>query len=233
MRLLHNKPLTAPRQLNRHISLGVEEAILKALELTTTNRFQSIEELEKHLLPTTPLEVTPPAVARPFNMSFDGPTAKNEPSGWFNSLGLVGNVSTAYKIRVLPRPDDGKGRCVLFHHPKANRVEFGSLMQRCPAHYLAGQIIRFEGEVRTKDVEQWAGLWLRADGDKIPSLFFDNMHNRPIRGSTSWTKYMIDAQLPQDTRWLNYGILLVGRGMMWADNFRLMVWSQEGRWIDV
>ena len=105
-------------------------------------------------------------------------------------------------------------------------------MQRCPARYLAGATIRFEGEVRTKDVEQWAGLWLRADGEKEFNLFFDNMSNRPIRGSTPWAKYAIDAQLPQATMWLNYGIVLAGRGMMWADNFRLLVWS-EGKWMDV
>jgi len=75
-------------------------------------------------------------------------------------------------------------------------------------------------------------LWLRADGDKEFNLFFDNMSNRPIRGTTPWTKYVIDAHLPEKTRWLNYGIVLEGRGAMWADNFRLMVWDR-GRWVDI
>jgi len=44
-------------------------------------------------------------------------------------------------------------------------------MQRCPAYSLAGKMIRLEGEVKTKNIEQWAGLWLRADGGDGLSLF--------------------------------------------------------------
>lgn len=152
--------------------------------------------------------------------------------GWFNSWGFVDRVSTAYEISVVPRPDSGSGACVLFQNPKAAPDEFGSLMQRCPAYSLAGKMIRLEGEVKTKNVEQWAGLWLRADGGDGLSLFFDNMSDRPIRGSTSWKRCAINALLPQETKWLNYGIVLVGRGMMWADNFRVMVWSEKGNWVD-
>ena len=177
-------------------------------------------------------EVKPPAVIRPINLSFDGPTIGGQPTGWFNSLGYVDGVSIAYEISIVPRSEGGSGACVLFQNLKATPDEFGSLMQRCPAKYLAGKAIRFEGEVKTKNVQQWAGLWLRADGDIVPNLFFDNMHRRPIRGTTSWTRYMIDAQLPKNTAWLNYGIVLVGRGMMWADNFRLLVWDKS-EWKEV
>jgi len=107
-------------------------------------------------------------------------------------------------------------------------------MQRFPALYLAGKTIRLEGEVKTKNVEQLAGLWLRADDADGNMVFFDNMQKRPIRGTTSWTKYTIDTTLPSKTVWLNYGILLVGRGMIWADNFRLMVWNiDKGEWTDL
>jgi len=175
------------------------------------------------------IRVTPPAVDRPYNMSFDMPTVGNQPPGWFNSDGFVGNVSTAYEIRVIPRPDSGSGACVLFQNPRrAKKTEFGSLMQRFLALDLANKMIWLQGEVKTKTVAQWAGLWLRADDAYGNMVFFENMQKRPIRGTTSWTKYMIEATLlPSETVWLNYGILLVGRGMMWADNFRLMVWSLD------
>jgi len=184
---------------------------------------------ERHLVPV----VTPPAVTRPYNLGFDLPTVASQPPGWFNSDGFVGGVSTAYEIRVIPRPDGGNGACVLFQNNAASKDEFGSLMQRFPALYLANKTIRLEGEVKTKDVGQ-AGLWLRADDDDGKMVFFDNMQNRAIHGTTSWTKYTIDATLPSQTVWLNYGILLVGSGTMWADNFRLMVWNMEkGEWTDL
>jgi hypothetical protein len=176
--------------------------------------------------------VQPPAVARPYNLSFEGPTIGGMPSGWFNSEGYVSRVSTAYETQVVARLAGGMGACVVFRNYQAHEDEFGSLMQRCPAHHLVGRRLRFQGEVKTKGVQEWAGLWLRADGVQMPALFFDNMHQRPIRGTTDWTLYAIDAQLPQGTAWLNYGIVLSGRGAIWADNFRLMVRDSRG-WVDI
>lgn len=188
------------------------------------------EERERPVVPVA----TPPAVDRPYNMSFDTPTVGRQPPGWFNGDGIVDKVSTAYEIRVIPRPDGGNGTCVLFQNPSATKDEFGTVMQRFPALYLAGKTIRLEGEVKTKSVKQWAGLWLRADDDDDHTLFIDNMENRPIRGTTAWTKYTIDVELPRETVWLNYGILLLGPGTMWADNFRLMVWNiEKGEWTEL
>lgn len=168
---------------------------------------------------------------RPINLGFDGPMQADKPLGWFDSYGYVRDVSTTYKTRVVRRPEtDSVGSCVIFENDHAKDEEFGSLMQRCNANFLAGRTIRFEGEIRAEEVKGWAGLWLRADGTERSSLFFDNMYRRPIRGSTSWKNYRIDAPLPIETSWLNYGIVLAGCGRLWADNFRLLMWNKEGSW---
>ena len=54
-----------------------------------------------------------------------------------------------------------------------------------------------------------------------------------MRGTTVWARYFIDAPLPQDTEWLNFGIVLSGAGTLYADNIRLLVWSPDGSWQDV
>ncbi len=169
-------------------------------------------------------------VARPVNLSFDSFTIGDWPSGWFNSKGFVPTVSINYRAKVVARPDDNIGSCVVFWNFQAKENEFGSLMQRCPANYLAGRVIRLTADIKTKRVKKWAGMWLRADGELIPDLVFDNMSNRPIKGTTSWESYLIEVHLPKETAWLNYGIILVGDGMMWADNFKLMVWGDNGNW---
>lgn len=64
----------------------------------------------------------------------------------------------------------------------------------------------FEGELRTEKLESWAGLWLRADGDE-EMLFFDLMHDRAVRGTSDWSRFNIDAQVPQGTAWINDGIV--------------------------
>ena len=123
--------------------------------------------------------------------------------------------------------------CAVLSRAKATTGEFGSLMQRCPGRFLAGKTVRLEGELKSENVSGWAGLWLRADADAHPNLFFDNMSRRPVVGTTPWSRYSIDAPLPDNTDWLNYGIVLSGSGVISADNLRLLVWSPSGRWENV
>lgn len=178
-------------------------------------------------------EVFPPAVNRPINLRFDGPLVGNRPFGWFNSVGFVDRVSPYFESKVVQRAGNGGGVCVRFENPRQTQDEFGSLMQACPADYLANRTIRFEGEIRTENVSGWCALWFRADGNSSPNLFFDNMSRRPVRGTTDWATYSIEAQLPLETTWINYGFLLSGAGTMFVANLRLQAWDTGGRWLDV
>lgn len=176
----------------------------------------------------------PLVVDRPINLGFDGGTTDGVPVGWFNSFGHVSGVSTEYDIRVSPRSEDRTaGMCAVLSSAKAPPNRFGSLMQRCRGRLLAGKTIRLEGELRSENVTGWAGLWLRADADARPNLFFDNMSRRPVVGTTPWSRYSIDAPLPTNTDWLNYGIVLSGPGLVSADNLRLFVLTPDARWEDV
>lgn len=176
--------------------------------------------------------IASPAVVRPINLSFEVISFGNNPAGWFDSRSFVTGVSPNYDIRVVPR-EQNKGKCALLQNWSAAETEFGSLMQRVPAGYIAGKAIRLQADIKTEGVTQWSGLWLRADGEIVSNLLFDNMSRRPIRGTTAWKKYIIDAQLPKETAWLNYGIVLSGPGKMWADDFKIHVWANNGEWIDL
>jgi len=106
-------------------------------------------------------------------------------------------------------------------------------MQRCLARQLAGTGVRVQAEIRTWQVEQGAGIWVRVDGERVSNLVFDNMASRPIKGTSAWGVYSIEIQMPADALWLNYGILLRGTGTVWADNFRVMTWTPSAGWEDV
>ena len=106
-------------------------------------------------------------------------------------------------------------------------------MQRFPADFLAGHTVRLEGDLRTQKVSEWVGLWLRADGEKSPDLFFDNMQGRRVTGTTPWTRHALEGKLPQETMWLNLGVVLCGDGVVYADNLRFLRWTYEGTWVDV
>jgi len=181
---------------------------------------------------TVPTHVEPPCVAEPTNLGFEGPVLAGIPLGWFNSVGYVYGVSAAFACEVVPRPGVEGGQCIRLSRKGAHSGEFGSLMQRCPAKHLIGKTVRFEGAIRSVRLERWAGLWLRLDGTTA-DLFFDNMHDRPILGSTPWTKYSIETKVVEDAHWINYGILLVGNGTIWADDISLKVRGKNGNWLSL
>jgi len=68
-------------------------------------------------------------------------------------------------------------------------------------------------------VSNWAGMWLRIDSkEQGKSLGFDNMQDRPIKGSNDWTKCEIILDVPKESATLNFGILLDGTGKVWFDD---------------
>ena len=166
-------------------------------------------------------------------LGFDGPVEGGLPHGWFNSDQYVSGVATDYTIRVVRRESSVSGMCLKLFKSGAQPAEFGSVMQRFPAKYLAGQTVRLEGELRTDNVSQWAGFWLRADGEENADLFFDNMHGQRLTGTTPWTRHAVEGRLPRETVWMNLGVVLCGDGVVYADNLRFLRWTSQGTWMDV
>lgn len=97
---------------------------------------------------------------------------------------------------------------------------FGTLMQIMNAGQYHGERIRFSAWVKSKDVDDWAGLWMRIDDYNLYniSLNFDNMSDRPIKGTTDWKKYEIVLDVPATGSKVLFGILLSGTGKVWIDD---------------
>ncbi len=94
---------------------------------------------------------------------------------------------------------------------------FGTALQAVPAAPRRGSRVRLSAYVKTQDVERRAGLWLRVDGVRI-ALGFDNMKDRPITGTTDWTRYSVDLNVPSTATGIALGVLLVGEGRVWIDD---------------
>jgi hypothetical protein len=69
---------------------------------------------------------------------------------------------------------------------------FGTLMRDVPPAPFQATGCRLTAWLRPVDVASWAGLWARVDGpredsaDRPPMLAFDNMGDRPVRGTADW-----------------------------------------------
>ena len=100
---------------------------------------------------------------------------------------------------------------------------FGGLDQAIAAARYRGHRVRFSAYARSAGVELWAGLWMRVDGTTTAMLAFDNMHNRPITGTTPWERYEIVLDVPEEAARITLGALLAGRGHVWIDDVALEI----------
>jgi hypothetical protein len=54
-------------------------------------------------------------------------------------------------------------------------------------------------------------------------LAFDNMHDRPIKGSTDWKRYDVVLEVPQDATGIFFGVLLSGSGTVWLNGAKFEI----------
>lgn len=87
---------------------------------------------------------------------------------------------------------------------------------------FSGTTIKLSGFLRTEGVSGFAGLWMREDGES-PSLAFDNMQSRQLKGTTAWTEYSIELPVHPEGRRLFIGVLVAGTEKAWADDLHLQV----------
>jgi hypothetical protein len=146
------------------------------------------------------------------------------PAGWFTAGSHPGDYAM-----TIDRAEKHGGaasatiRCTA--DPPAEG--FGTLMQQCGAKPYGGKRLRVTGYAKSKDVEGWAGLWVRVDGLEKTSLAFDNMMKRPIKGSTEWTKYTIVLDVPEDAAVIAFGVLMGGKGQVWIDDLKFEAVGQD------
>lgn len=99
---------------------------------------------------------------------------------------------------------------------------FGTIMQSFDADDFRGERVRLSGWVQSRDIQDWAGLWMRVDA-KGNSVSFDNMSDRPITGSGEWTQHHIVLDVPKNADSIALGALISGTGELWVDDFELEV----------
>jgi hypothetical protein len=142
------------------------------------------------------------------------------PKGWF----AAGDSPKDY-IMSLDRNVSHSGKSSASLKSIVSKAHgFGTLMQTFKGDSFRAKRIRFSGYVRAKEVMDWAGLWLRVDGSNAGEMLaFDNMQDRPIKGTTDWQKYEIVLDVPEQSQAIAFGLLLAGPGQVWMDDLAFEV----------
>ncbi|GAE26828.1 transcriptional regulator [Halalkalibacter wakoensis JCM 9140] len=136
------------------------------------------------------------------------------PKGWLPS----GSNPFDYEMGVdFQTVHSGRAAGVI-RAKRKNVQGFGTMMQMFKAKKYRDKRIRFAAFVKSEQVDQWAGLWMRVDGEADEILAFDNMESRAIKGTTNWNQYEIVLDVPSDGAIISIGLLLCGTGTVWIDH---------------
>jgi hypothetical protein len=98
---------------------------------------------------------------------------------------------------------------------------FASVSQDFNAAPYAGKRVRLTANLKSENVQQWGGLWMRVDDANRPhngyssSVAFDDMQDRPIKGTTAWRNYSVVLDVPPGATGIYIGFLLAGPGTLW------------------
>jgi len=161
-----------------------------------------------------------------YNLDFEQLDAKTGmPAGWG-----MGNISTA------DLPTDSTAAAYILDKSVKQNGNYSLLIDWSKGYkewtasdYVIRQVfkgskITLTGYVKTENVTDGAGLWMRLDGADGNVLGFDNMQSRFIKGTTDWKEYSITlAYDPDEVKDITLGGLITGTGKMWMDNLHITI----------
>lgn len=143
------------------------------------------------------------------------------PDGW-----LVYSPTGGYTARLDDSQKHSGERSALVQGNASQPEAFGTLMQTVRAEQYRGRRVRLSGYLRTR-VVNWAGLWMRIDSREQWSMTFDNMANRPVRGTTDWSSCAVVLDVPKQAIHISFGVILSGNGQVWADDLQLQIVNRD------
>jgi len=146
-------------------------------------------------------------------LNFELPRTDAPPQGWNGTPSAVfSDTSEVHGGRASVRIES---------HP-GGPPTFSTVTTFIPIDFL-GQTVELRGFLRTRDVSDFAGLWVREDGRLVKNLAFDDMRGRHLNGSNDWTQYSIKLPLDPLARQLWFGATLLGSGTLWVDDLELLI----------
>jgi hypothetical protein len=151
------------------------------------------------------------------NQQGQSASAAQVPKGWR----VRGSRPQDYEMGVTQTARHGGQASAFIKANPAPQPGFGTLMQDFKADAYRGKRVRLAGYVKTDNVEEWAGLWMRVDGEQGVTLSFDNMQDRHIKGVTDWQRYEIVLDVPTNSLLIAFGLMLSGKGQVWLDDLKL------------
>lgn len=141
-------------------------------------------------------------------------------NGWSKTGSMPSSYKTGLDLNIFKTGH----KSAFIESQEYNIDGFVTIAQACNARSFQGTRIKITSYIKSENLTDWAGMWLRIDsksGEEV--LGFDNMQDRPVVGTSDWTKYQIIMNVPIGSGSLKYGVLMSGTGKIWFDNVSLEI----------
>jgi RNA polymerase sigma factor (sigma-70 family) len=115
-----------------------------------------------------------------------------------------------------------KRKSVLLEGTPAQTVGFAILSQFEAAHKYINKKVKLSGYLKIEGIQEWAGLALQL-GSGTEQLGISNMRDNPLRGTSDWHYYELEAIVPENAQVLTWGIILVGTGKVWLSKCEIRI----------
>lgn len=140
---------------------------------------------------------------------------------------LVGSHPQHYLHGVNVESTTPLKKSVFLRSTEQTEEGFVTLMLKVDAEPYLGKRIQFSALVKTKEIEGWAGLWMRIDGPQVDSLDHDNMEDRRLQGTVDWQRYQVVLDVPEESLDIACGLLLQGKGQVWLQDASIIEVGEE------
>ncbi len=147
-------------------------------------------------------------------------SAQKLPMGWY----VTESAPKRYEAGVDTTATCEGTRSAYLRSLSPDENGYGTFMQAFGAQDFRGKRLRFSAALRIKDVEGWAGLWMRVEGpDPKQPLAFDNMQSRALVGTAGCKRYEVVLDVPKEATTIMAGLIMSGTGRAWLDGVRFDV----------
>jgi hypothetical protein len=144
------------------------------------------------------------------------PPANRFPFGWGGGGGKDYEISVDKTVRHGGKAS-GSIRSIA-----TTPTWYGALTQAFKADKFRGQRLRMTAYVKSRDVANSAGLWMRIEGfdGKGKYCLSSDIMGSPVKGTNDWKQFEVVLDVPEEPAQIYFGVMLAGKGQVWADDFK-------------
>lgn len=110
-----------------------------------------------------------------------------------------------------------------------NHEGYGTAFHFLDKNLYLGERVKFSGMVMIKLVEEYTGLWIRAEQEGKDLWEVYRIHSIPLNVRNQWKEYCVILDVPQNIETLSVGVSLKGTGHIWFSSMSVEIVDKKNK----